>query len=189
MLRATVYAVCVVVALAASGDGKVDDPKFKSAGAKKAADAFNKEVARLEDKYRKGLDQARAEYVKVLSEARKEAIKANNLEEAERIVATIKDADEATAKKMATVRQRVAGSVWEWSQRDYHLTLHADGTVSLTWHKDATGNWYVNPDGTVAWWCTKHNFVVVMRFNANFTAHESHTPTVNELNRSGKRVK
>lgn len=189
MSRALVFAACAVVVLAASGDARVDDAKYKSASAKKAAEAFHKDVAKFEDKYRKGLEQARADYLKALAEARKEAIKANDLEEAEQLVIAVKALDDAAAaKKVATVRQRVSGSVWAWDGKDTFLTLHADGTVTLSWHKDATGNWYANPDGTVAWWCTKHSFITIMKFNAEFTAHDSFVPAL-DLKRAGKRVK
>jgi hypothetical protein len=190
MYRLMLVAACLVVALAASGEGKVDDPKFKSAATKKATEDFKKGVAKLDEKYRKELEKARADYVLALGEARKEAIKANDLEEAQRIVAAIKDTeDAATANKIAAVRQRVAGSAWEWTWKDHILSLHADGTATTSWHKDEKGYWYVNPDGTVFWWTSGHGVAAVMKFNATYTAHESVTPTRDDMKRAGKRVK
>jgi len=189
MYRLTLFAACLIVALATSGAGTIDDPKFKSPPAKKAAEDFKKGVAKLDEKYRKGLEKARADYVKALGEARKEAIKANDLEEAQRIVAAIKDADDtATANRIAAVRQRVAGSSWEWHGRDGIVSLHADGTSTATWMKGEKGCWHANADGTVVWWTSGHPWAAVMKFNANYSAHESGTPTKDDLKRAGKRI-
>jgi len=189
MRRPILLAAILVAALSLSSDGKVDDPKFKSMSAKKALDDFKRERAKLEEPYRKGLEKARTDYVKALEEARKQAIKDNDLEEAQRIVATLKEIDDVvTANKMATVRQRLANSKWEWVGREHTIVLNADGTMSATWMPNAKGYWYVNADLTVFWWSTGHGVACVMRFNADFTAHDSYTPKEN-LPRSGKRIK
>jgi hypothetical protein len=90
--------------------------------------------------------------------------------------------------QVAAVRHRLAGTTWEWEPGKSTLSLKTDGTVAASWLPDATGRWYVNPDLTVVWWCTGHPWATVMKFNENYTAHESVVPK-HELPRAGKRIK
>jgi len=87
------------------------------------------------------------------------------------------------------VSLRLADTTWEWeAQYGHRITLHAEGTATASWRPGAKGYWHVNPDLTVAWWCTGHPGGAVMRFVKDYTAHESYTPGAN-LPRSGKRLK
>lgn len=188
MRRPILFAAVFAAGLSVSSPGKVDDPKFKSASAKRALDDFRRERGKVEEPYRKGLEKARTDYVKALEAARKQAVKDNDLDEAQRIAATLKDVDDtATAARVALVRQKLANTKWEWGGKDT-VTLNADGTLVANWMPTAKGFWYVNPDLTAFWWSTGHPWATVMRFNADYTAHESSVPKEN-LPRAGRRIK
>lgn len=155
--------------------------------ARKAAEEFQSAVVQLDEDFQKGMAPARADYTAALTEARKAALEKNDLEEAQRIAASIKGVEALTSPLRAVgLRHRLAGTTWEW-EGDKTVTLNADGSVSASWMPKDTGRWYVNPDLTVVWWSTGQRWLRIMTFNANLTAHESRVPTEN-LPRAGKRV-
>ena len=159
----------------------------KSAPALKAADDFQSEIVKLDEDFQKALEPLKADYAKALNEARKAALEKNDLDEAQRLAAAAKGLETMVAPVRATgLRHRLAGTTWEWDG-DKSLALNADGTVTASWMPKDTGRWYVNPDLTVVWWSTGHRWLSVMKFNANYTAYESHVPGEN-LPRAGNRL-
>ena len=197
MFRTTLLAVCLTTTLAVSSSAGVDDMKFKTVAAKKAAEDFKRGLGKLDETYRKGLESARLEYIKALEDARKDAIKTNNLEEAERTIITIKRMDElgppkdtATSKKMAQIRQRISNTTWEGTRDQSTITFNTDGTVTASWLKGETGYWYVNTDFSVYWWSTGSPWVTVMKFNFESYTYQSFIPNpAQDEKRTGKRLK
>ena len=179
----------LLAGLLLGGSAHSADERPKSAKAEAAAKDFEKEVARLDEDYRKLYGEAKAVYVKRLDEARADALEKKDLEEAQRIVALVKGLeDESPTKQMLTARQRLANSTWTWSDNQRTVTLHSNGTLTTNWMKDAKGGWMLNPDLTVTWWSTGHPWATIMKFNKDFTTHESYVPEQN-IPRSGKRLK
>ena len=183
MLHRLLGASVVSASLCLLGSAAPDGPS----SARKAAEEFQSAVVQLDEDFQKGLAPARVDYAAALTEARKAALEKNDLEEAQRIAAAIKGVEAIPSPARALgLRHRLAGTTWEWDG-DKTLTLNADGTVAASWMPKDAGRWYVNPDLTVVWWSVGHPWASVVKFNANYTAHESHVPGEN-LPRSGKRV-
>lgn len=189
MKRLTLVAF-LAAGLLTVGTARTQEDRPRSSPARVATAEFEADVSRLDEEYRKKYAEVRAAYAKAMEGARQTALEKKDLDEAQRILETVKKvADEPYPRTIAAVRSRVANSSWVWHAPDEQIvTFHGDGTMTMNWAKGAKGFWHVNPDLTVVWWTPRYSNVNVMRFNRDFTAHDSYVPDKN-LPRSGRRLR
>jgi len=119
---------------------KADDPKpFKVKEAADATARYEKEKKFLDDAYTKALKEVQKTYLTSLTAARKTAIEKNDLDEAQAIVAVIKELEQPNEDKPEIGRFELISAKWGISEKWTDVT-------NICKARSKSGKLYINPN-------------------------------------------
>jgi hypothetical protein len=186
-LIAFICAASMAVLLAVSGFGQVKRQAKLPSGAAIAMESFSSEVHEIDATLRAKVEKLIDGHVKKMNET-SQSFPFRDKNAVDDAASSIRSSLELLPRGNADkIRKALEGSLWSWKK--HSLELHPDGKVTASWkNPQKTGNWYVDPDGTVVWYCADISVIHLMQLSADMSRYQIRYAG-GELGVSGARIR